>query len=220
MDGVLHEPDINIVDIGGNTLKGGWMAGNEVKNFSTATGSSAMAKEIEKIVTDNGWQINNVNDRRRISDYVAKTFREKYLPQVKINTLKNNMVVFGGGIAYMYTTWINAQDVASKTFIEFFFSDADAEYFVQQVINYPDNAILFSKGSGKNTIINHFGVRCYDNAMKDVYNGLKLLAGATILRELVLDFRNKKNTSQFIFNTDMMYSHLYYHIYLKSKSEP
>jgi len=217
IDGVLDEPNINIIDIGGRTLKGGYLNNKgKIEAFSVETGPSGLAKEIEKTVAEKAWKVDNPEHRRMIAEYASQYFRDNYLAKIKINKTRDNLVVLSGGIPYVYASWNQTQDVANRNFIKIFADDQEADDFVEQAIANPNNKDLFKNGKGASTIIDYFGQKIYDNS-QTIYKDVKLLAGAVILRDLCKDLRENKGSNLFMFNNDMMYSHLYYHIYLQQK---
>lgn len=234
MEEYLKTPDVNIIDIGGRTLKGGYVdKDGSAHSFSTKS-TNAVAEEIEPTIAENGWKTKDDFGRRNILEKSAETFKNKYLSEVKTSKTEN-IVVFGGGMVYVYAAWKKGEAVFARYFNEIFiegkgqggvstprYKDAEVEYFADMVVRSADVEELFQKGEGANTCETYYGRRLWNDAKDNIYKDKKgedkkqkrLIAGAAILRELTKELR-RRGTKNFYFYNDMMYAHLYYHICLK-----
>jgi len=227
-DGVLSKvleqvgkrPVINIIDVNNSNFKGGYLgkAGSPV-NFNLEGGVFKITKLAEKEITDNNWNLNNTSHRREIAKFAASQFREKYLPNIKMNSSDDNVVVLAGGIVFTYSVWLKAQEIPSKSYHRLYAKENDSDEFLEAVIDNPDNQALFEQGPGGATVNNFYGERIFASGKRALTN-VQILTGAAILNELVHELRNKRGTKTFIFNTDLWFSALYYHISEAARERP
>jgi predicted amino acid-binding ACT domain protein len=206
--------EVNVFDIGMQSIKGGYNSGTQVTSFATEGSINTINEYVKAEIEKQHLDITVARDRSIIGKMAEEQFITKYLSQMQFNSKSAN-VVCGGNMVFAMMAWYKAESFGEKRMNPFFTSYVYD--FYTTLINSKSREEFFKNNRAKdNAVLTMTGKARLADAKVSLGN-IELLVGAAILKA-TCDNLEKKGIKNFFYDDQMMNSGLRYYLYKRYKN--